>query len=31
MSGTRSAAMAQNRDQAMAHMNSTTPRFGISK
>ncbi|MFL5016823.1 MAG: pilus assembly protein CpaD, partial [Rhizobium sp.] len=31
MSGARSAAMAGNRDQAMAHMIATTPRFGISK
>ncbi|NKJ90717.1 pilus assembly protein CpaD [Rhizobium leguminosarum bv. viciae] len=31
MSGARSAAMAENRDQAMAHMNSTTPHLGISK
>ncbi|MDR9774360.1 CpaD family pilus assembly protein [Rhizobium hidalgonense] len=31
MSGAGSAAMDENRDQAMAHMKSTTPRRGISK
>ncbi|WP_064821142.1 CpaD family pilus assembly protein [Rhizobium phaseoli] len=31
MSGEASAAMAQNRDQAMAFMNWTTPRLAISK
>ncbi|WP_183700739.1 CpaD family pilus assembly lipoprotein [Rhizobium sp. BK049] len=31
MSGARSAAMAQNRDQAMAHINATTHRLGYSR
>ncbi|TLX11648.1 CpaD family pilus assembly protein [Rhizobium sp. MHM7A] len=31
MSGARPAAMAQNRDQAMAHMDATKPRLGNSR